>query len=236
MTASTQPAAFSLSSIRDFASTITQPSLKPNYSSAATPTSVGRCRASKVDASISRWMLPEYLHVDPFWLPPAICDQMPARRRSGCSDRARRRDRRATARVVARDSPACFTCARSATSAKETRRPTMRSGTRRGPRRLPIALGDDDLHGLEALFPLRVVAIARADEAVTELREKLLRALLAWLEMQSHSRTGRLVRAPGWRSTSPRRRWTGSVRRRKGPQQDSVREPGIEVRAGRHTT
>jgi len=65
--------------------------------------------------------------------------------------------------------------------------------------RFPIALGDEELHGFEPLLPLRIVAIAHADEAVTVLREELLRPLLARLEMQPYPRGGRLGRAPGWR-------------------------------------
>jgi hypothetical protein len=42
--------------------------------------------------------------------------------------------------------------------------------------RFPIAFGDEDLHGFEPLLPLRIVAIAHADEAVTVLREKLIPA------------------------------------------------------------
>jgi len=52
------------------------------------------------------------------------------------------------------------------------------------PRRLPIALGDDDLHGLQPLLPPSLVAIAHTDEAVAVLREELFGAPLAWLEMQ----------------------------------------------------
>jgi hypothetical protein len=52
------------------------------------------------------------------------------------------------------------------------------------PWRLPIAFRDEELHGFEPLLPPRIVAIAHADEAVTVLSEKLLRALLARPEMQ----------------------------------------------------
>jgi len=45
---------------------------------------------------------------------------------------------------------------------------------------LPIAFGDEELH--------RIVAIAHADEAVTVLREELLRTLLPRLEMQPDPR------------------------------------------------
>ncbi len=66
------------------------------------------------------------------------------------------------------------------------------------PWRFPIAFGDEELHGFEPLLPLRIVAIAHADEAVTVLREELFRALLARLEMQPYPRGGSLGRAPGW--------------------------------------
>jgi hypothetical protein len=56
------------------------------------------------------------------------------------------------------------------------------------PWRFPIAFGNEKLHGFEPLLPLRIVAIAHADEAVTVLREELLRAFLAWLEMQPYPR------------------------------------------------
>ena len=49
--------------------------------------------------------------------------------------------------------------------------------------RFPLAFGHEELHGFEALLPLRIVAIAHADEAVTVLREELLRAPLARLAM-----------------------------------------------------
>ena len=39
--------------------------------------------------------------------------------------------------------------------------------------RFPIAFGDQELHGFEPLLPLRIVAIAHADEAVTVLCEEL---------------------------------------------------------------
>ena len=67
------------------------------------------------------------------------------------------------------------------------------------PWRVPITLCDNQLHGLKPFLPLRVVAIAHTDEAVTVLREELLRALLARLEMQPYPRGGSLGRAPGWR-------------------------------------
>jgi hypothetical protein len=41
-----------------------------------------------------------------------------------------------------------------------------------GPWRFPIAFGNEELHGLEALLPLRVIAIAHADEAIIVLGEK----------------------------------------------------------------
>jgi hypothetical protein len=51
------------------------------------------------------------------------------------------------------------------------------------PWRFPIAFGDDELHGLEPLLPLRIVAIADAEQAVTLLSKELLRTLLARLKM-----------------------------------------------------
>ena len=41
-----------------------------------------------------------------------------------------------------------------------------------GKRRLPIAFGDEELNGLGPLLPLRIVAIAYADEAVTVLLQR----------------------------------------------------------------
>jgi hypothetical protein len=69
------------------------------------------------------------------------------------------------------------------------------------PWRFPIAFGDEELHGLEPLLPLGIVAIAHADEAVTILCEKLLGTLLARLEMEPYPQGGRVRRAPGWRGT-----------------------------------
>jgi hypothetical protein len=54
------------------------------------------------------------------------------------------------------------------------------------PWRFPVAFGNQELHRLEPLLPLRIVTIAHADEAVTVLRQKLLRPLLARLEMQPY--------------------------------------------------
>jgi hypothetical protein len=68
--------------------------------------------------------------------------------------------------------------------------------------RHPVAFGNHELHGFEPLLPLRVVAITHADEAVTILREKLLRALLARLEMQPYPRGGGLGQPPRRRATS----------------------------------
>jgi len=50
--------------------------------------------------------------------------------------------------------------------------------------RVPLALCDDELHGLEALLPLRIVAIAHTDETVALRREQLFRAFLARFEME----------------------------------------------------
>ena len=57
--------------------------------------------------------------------------------------------------------------------------------------RVPVALGDDELHGLEPLPALRIVAITHADETVPELREQQLRASLAGLEMQARPHAAR---------------------------------------------
>src|SRR5262245_49885435 len=57
----------------------------------------------------------------------------------------------------------------------------VRSKTR--PWRFPRAFRNNQLHGLEALLPLRIVAIAHTDKTVTILREQLLRAFLAWFEI-----------------------------------------------------
>jgi len=53
--------------------------------------------------------------------------------------------------------------------------------------RRPVALGDHELHGFEPFLPLRIVAIAHTDQTVTILREEVLCALLAWLEMQPYA-------------------------------------------------
>jgi hypothetical protein len=53
-----------------------------------------------------------------------------------------------------------------------------------------MAFGYEELHGLEPLLPLRVVAIPYADKVVTVLREKLLRALLPRPETESDPRGG----------------------------------------------
>ena len=50
-------------------------------------------------------------------------------------------------------------------------------------RRFPRAFRDHHLHGLEALLPLRIEALAHTHESVTILREQLLRAFLPWFEM-----------------------------------------------------
>src|SRR5262252_5697623 len=49
--------------------------------------------------------------------------------------------------------------------------------------RFPLAFCDNQLHGLEPLLPLRIVAVAHTDKTVTILREQLLRAFLARFEM-----------------------------------------------------
>ena len=67
---------------------------------------------------------------------------------------------------------------RVATSANATRDANDLVLGERRPLRLPIGLGDDELHGCDPLFPLGIVAIAHADETVAVLREQLLRALL----------------------------------------------------------
>src|SRR2546430_2418515 len=45
--------------------------------------------------------------------------------------------------------------------------------------RLPVALRDNKLHGLEPLLPLCIVAVAHTDETVPILRKQLLRAFNA---------------------------------------------------------
>jgi hypothetical protein len=57
----------------------------------------------------------------------------------------------------------------------------VRGKTRLG--RFPRAFRNNQLHGLEPLLTLRIVAIAHTDKTVTILREQLLRAFLAWFEM-----------------------------------------------------
>src|SRR5574341_1070770 len=64
-------------------------------------------------------------------------------------------------------------------------------------RRVPITLCDDQLHGLEPLFLLRIVAIPHADQTVPVLREQLLGAFLAWLEVQPRPHGTELHTAPG---------------------------------------
>src|SRR3990172_4148524 len=173
-----------------------------NYYWTATPSSATGCRHPRVDASISTWMAPGHLHGDSVRSPPGIHYWMRVRPRCGCSGRARPRDRSATARPFALGS----TSSRPASPGRglprrQRRRVTRRSGRvgEARPRRFPIAFRAEQLHGLEPLLPLRIVTVAYADEAVTVLGEELLRALLARLEMQPYSRSGRLGRGPGWR-------------------------------------
>ncbi len=52
----------------------------------------------------------------------------------------------------------------------------VRGKTWRG--RFPFAFRDNQLHGLETLLPLRIVAIVHTHESVTILREQLLRTSL----------------------------------------------------------
>ena len=56
--------------------------------------------------------------------------------------------------------PACFTMSRVATSANATRDANDLVLGERRPLRLPIGLGEDDLHGFEPLLPLGIVATA----------------------------------------------------------------------------
>jgi len=49
---------------------------------------------------------------------------------------------------------------------------------------LPMGLGDDQLHGLDSLLPCGVVPVMHTDEAVSVLPHRMLRALLARLEME----------------------------------------------------
>jgi hypothetical protein len=53
-------------------------------------------------------------------------------------------------------------------------------------RRFPRAFRDNYLHGLEALLPLRIEALAHTHESVTILREQWLRAFLPWFEMEEY--------------------------------------------------
>src|SRR6266852_5023863 len=52
-------------------------------------------------------------------------------------------------------------------------------------RGVPIALGDDQLHGLEPLPEGRIVAIPDTDPSVAILPKQVLGAFLAWFEMQA---------------------------------------------------
>src|SRR5262245_42290063 len=54
-------------------------------------------------------------------------------------------------------------------------------------RRFPLTFCDNQLHGLEALLPLRIITIAHTHETVTILREQQLRAFPTWFEMQKRS-------------------------------------------------
>src|SRR5437899_747004 len=56
--------------------------------------------------------------------------------------------------------------------------------------RVPLALGNDQLHSLEPLLLLRIITIAHTDETVAILRQQLLRAFLARFEMQARAHTG----------------------------------------------
>src|SRR5712691_11148512 len=53
--------------------------------------------------------------------------------------------------------------------------------------RLPLTFRNNQLHGLEPLLPLCIVAVAHTHETVTILREQLLRAFLTRFEMQTRS-------------------------------------------------
>ena len=98
------------------------------------------------------------------------------------------------------------------------------------PWRFPIAFGDEQLHGFEPFLPLRIVTIAHADEAVTILREKLLRALLALLEVQPHPRGGRLGGAPGWRGAVRGAAGARIVDRGRGPASAALRQHRVRER------
>src|SRR5438128_8978514 len=59
--------------------------------------------------------------------------------------------------------------------------------------RVPLALGNDELHSLEALLLLCIVAIAHTDQTVAVLCEQLLGAFLARLEMQRSTHANHLI-------------------------------------------
>ena len=79
---------------------------------------------------------------------------------------------------------------RVATSANATRDANDLVLGERRPLRLPIGLGDDELHGFEPLLPLSIVAIAHADETVAVLGEQLLSASCPGLRCSPTRGTG----------------------------------------------
>ena len=145
-----------------------------------------------VDASISTWMPAGHLPGDALRSTPGIYYWMRVRRRCGCSDRARPRDRSARARPFALDS----TSHRPVSLARGLPRRQRRRVARRSGRWRSEAVA----------VPNRIrrrgaPRFSHADQAVTVLREELLRTLLARLEMQPYPCGGKLGRAPGWRGT-----------------------------------
>ncbi len=148
-----------------------------NYYWTATPSSATGCQHPGVDASISTWMPPGHLPGDSLRSTPGIHSWMRVRRRCGYSVRARPRDRSATARPFALDS----TSHRPGSPARGLPRWQRRRVARRfGRRRSEAVVVANRIRRRGAPR----FSAAHADEAVTVLREELLRALLARPEMR----------------------------------------------------
>jgi len=127
-----------------------------NYYSAATPSSATGCRHLTVDASISTWMAPEHLQGDSRRFEPGhlLLDGGFVRR---CGRSGRARTRAVVAQLpdpslwIPRPTGLLHPVAHCHVGKR--RRVTRRSGRGRSEAwRLPIAFGDEELHGLDRFF------------------------------------------------------------------------------------
>jgi hypothetical protein len=96
----------------------------------------------------------------------------------------RRRGRSAVARPFARSSTSPGLLHSSPSHDIAVRDPQRNDLVRSEPR-LPIALGDDQLHSLDPLLPCGAVPVTHTDETLSVLPDEMLRAFPARLEMEA---------------------------------------------------